>query len=53
MTYAELRHFADSWFLLAMTLTFVSFVAWALRPGSKQQQDETARSILSEDEPHG
>jgi cytochrome c oxidase cbb3-type subunit 4 len=34
MTYDALRHFADSWGLLFLTLVFVGVIGWALRPGA-------------------
>ena len=42
-TYTALRHFADSWVLLAMTLFFVGAIAFAFRPGSRKLADEAAR----------
>lgn len=35
-TYTAMRHFADSWGLLAMTLFFAGVVVFTLRPGSKK-----------------
>ena len=49
-TYSLLRGFADSWYLLFMTLFFVGVVAWAFRPGSRKPQDEAATSIFRNDE---
>ncbi len=51
-TYQMLRHFADSWGLLAMMLFFVGLVGWALRPGAKRLHDEAATMIFK-DEDHG
>ncbi len=34
-TYSILRHFADSWMLLAMTLFFLGACLWAFRPGAR------------------
>ncbi|MEL6265926.1 MAG: cbb3-type cytochrome c oxidase subunit 3 [Pseudomonadota bacterium] len=34
-TYDTLRHFADSWFLIAMMVFFLGVVAFTLRPGSR------------------
>ena len=34
--YETLRHFADSWGLLALSLVFVAILVWAFRPGSKR-----------------
>jgi cytochrome c oxidase cbb3-type subunit 4 len=38
MTYDALRHFADSWGLLFMTLFFVGVIGWALRPGATYRE---------------
>ena len=35
-TYTAMRHFADSWGLLAMTLFFVGVVLFTFRPGGKK-----------------
>jgi cytochrome c oxidase cbb3-type subunit IV len=42
-TYNLLRHFADSWALLAMTGFFVGAILFAFRPGSKAQYDSAAQ----------
>ncbi|RID92845.1 cbb3-type cytochrome c oxidase subunit 3 [Gemmobacter lutimaris] len=44
--YTVLRHFADSWMLLFMTLVFVGVVFYAFRPGSRKAQEEAATSIF-------
>lgn len=49
-TYSLLRSFADSWYLLFMTLFFVGIIAWAWRPGSRKVQDEAANSIFRNDD---
>ena len=48
-TYTALRHFADSWALLAMTLFFIGVVIFAFRPGSRASADEAARIPLQDD----
>lgn len=48
-TYTALRHFADSWGLLGMTLFFLGIVIFAFRPGSKRLADEAAQIPLKED----
>jgi cytochrome c oxidase cbb3-type subunit IV len=35
MSYEALRHFADSWGLLLLTLVFVIVLLWVIRPGSR------------------
>ncbi|MBU6165554.1 MAG: cbb3-type cytochrome c oxidase subunit 3 [Alphaproteobacteria bacterium] len=47
--YDALRHFADSWGLLAMTLLFISFVGWTFRPGARRHHDDAARLIFRSD----
>ncbi len=47
--YTTLRHFADSWALLAMTLFFIGVVLFTLRPGAKSHAHEAAQIPLKED----
>jgi cytochrome c oxidase cbb3-type subunit IV len=35
MSYEALRHFADSWGLLLLTLVFLIVLVWINRPGSR------------------
>ena len=49
-TYSLLRAFADSWYLLFMTLFFVGIIAWAWRPGSRAVQNDAATSIFRNDD---
>ena len=53
MNYHDFRHFADSWGLLAMTVTFLTFVGWTFRRGASQRHDEAARMIFDEDQNNG
>ncbi|AVA26325.1 cbb3-type cytochrome c oxidase subunit 3 [Rhizobium sp. LEGMi198b] len=48
-TYTAMRHFADSWGLLAMALFFVGAIAFTLRPGSKKIANEAADIPLKDD----
>ena len=41
-TYSFLRHFADSWGLVAMSVFFGVVVIWAMLPGSRRAQDDAA-----------
>lgn len=50
MNYEALRHFADSWGLLMMTLLFVSFTGWTFRKGASTHHDRAARMIFKDDE---
>ena len=50
MIYNDLRHFADSWGLVFMAVTFLAMVGWSFRKGAKAKHDHAARSILEEDD---
>lgn len=47
--YTAMRHFADSWGLLAMTLFFVGVVIFTLLPGASTSANEAAKIPLRED----
>ena len=42
MGYEELRHFADSWGLLLLTLVFLAVLLWVVRPGARRRYQEQA-----------
>ena len=46
-TYTLLRHFADSWMLLALFVFFLGMVVFLWRPGAGRLHAEAARSILA------
>ena len=48
--YSILRAFADSWFLLAMTLFYLGCCFWAFRPGSRATHDEISQIPLRDDD---
>mgnify|MGYP002685274308 FL=1 len=48
-TYTAMRHFADSWGLLAMALFFVGAALFVFRPGSRKLADDAARIPLEDD----
>jgi cytochrome c oxidase cbb3-type subunit 4 len=50
MSYDALRHFADSWGLLFMGITFFVLIGWALRPSTRPDHERAARSILENDD---
>jgi cytochrome c oxidase cbb3-type subunit 4 len=52
VTYDALRHFADSYGLVAMAVFYLAACGWALRPGARQRSREAARLIF-EDRDHG
>lgn len=49
MSYESLRHFADSYGLLFMTLVFLGIVAWTFRKGARQGHERAAASILDDE----
>ncbi|WP_028002374.1 CcoQ/FixQ family Cbb3-type cytochrome c oxidase assembly chaperone [Sinorhizobium arboris] len=48
-TYTAMRHFADSWGLLAMTLYFLGVVVFIFRPGATNAAVEASAIPLKED----
>ncbi len=48
-TYDTMRHFADSWALLALFLIFAFVVAFVFRKGSSEQYNHAARIPLEDD----
>lgn len=46
--YEQLRHFADSWWLLLMVIFFVGVVLWVFRPSAKKSYDEQAKIPLKD-----
>ena len=48
--YDQLRHFADSYGLIALLVLFLGLCLWVFRPGAKEHNQEAARSIFNEDE---
>lgn len=51
-TYDMLRHFADSWGLLAMVVTFLVLVLWPFRP-SARAANEAAKTMIFKDDDDG
>jgi cytochrome c oxidase cbb3-type subunit 4 len=49
MSYDQLRHLADSWGLVMLTLTFLGLVGWTFRPGASKHMDDAAQSIFKSD----
>ena len=48
-TYTAMRHFADSWGLLAMAAFFVGAIVFTLRPAGKQAAKDAANIPLKDD----
>ncbi len=44
--YEMMRHFADSWVLLALTGVFFAVILFAFRPGSRPVHDDAAAVIF-------
>lgn len=44
--YSLLRHLADSWVLLVLTLIFLGVILFVFRPGSRRVQQDAASSIF-------
>ncbi|MBF9030030.1 CcoQ/FixQ family Cbb3-type cytochrome c oxidase assembly chaperone [Rhodobacterales bacterium HKCCE3408] len=49
-TYTFMRHFADSWALLALFVFFLGAFVWVWRPGSRVLHDAAAQSIFRNDQ---
>ena len=49
MDYNDMRHFADSWGLLALFVFFVGVVIFAFRPGNRDHTDDAANIPFKED----
>lgn len=48
-TYTAMRHFADVWGLLAMTIFFVGVILFTFRPGGRKSAENAAQIPLKED----
>ncbi len=51
MSYDALRHFADSWGLLAMAATFLSLIGWTFLPAARRGGARAAASIFDDEDP--
>ena len=49
-TYDALRHLADSWGLVVMTVVFIGLAAWPFRPGAQARNEAAARAIFESDD---
>ena len=47
--YDTLRHFADSWALVAMVAIFVTLCLWPFRPGAKSRNRDAATLIFKDE----
>ena len=52
-TYETMRHFADSWGLLAMAVFFAGDPSFVFRPGAETSADEAAKIPLQGGLRHG
>ena len=46
--YDTLRHFADSWGLVFMSVLFVTFVGWTFRKGASARHRDAAHMIFED-----
>ena len=49
-TYEMLRHFADSWGLVAMMVIFTACALWPFRPGARAANEAAAKMIFKDDD---
>jgi cytochrome c oxidase cbb3-type subunit 4 len=52
VNYDDLRHFADSWGLVAMGVLWLTFIGWAFLPRNRGRNRDAAHMIF-EDSDHG
>ena len=50
MNYEALRHFADSWGLVAMGVMFLTFIGWTFLPRARTAHVRAATMILEDEE---
>lgn len=48
MSYDEFRHFADSWGLVFMGVTYLALVGWAFLPRNRQRNRDAANLIFKD-----
>lgn len=48
MSYDSFRHFADSWGLLVMLISYLSFVGWAFLPRNRGRNHDAATMIFKD-----
>lgn len=48
-TYESMRHFADSWAMLAMLVFFAAVILMVFLPGARRRAQEAAQIPLRED----
>lgn len=52
MSYEALRHFADSYGLVAMAMLYLILCGWAFRPGA-ERRNRAAATLIFKDSDHG
>ncbi|EQB08804.1 Cbb3-type cytochrome oxidase subunit 3 [Sphingobium quisquiliarum P25] len=50
MSYDALRHFADSWGLVFMAVTYAVLIGWHFLPKGRERSDKAALAIFETDE---
>jgi len=48
--YDTLRHLADSWGLVAMSVVFLALCLWPFRPGGREHSDAAATMIFKDED---
>jgi|TARA_R100000501_G_scaffold12618_1_gene23232 cytochrome c oxidase cbb3-type subunit 4 len=49
MTYDDMRHFADSYGLVAMVILYMVLCGWAFRPNARKRNKDAANMIFADD----
>ncbi|WP_375195635.1 cbb3-type cytochrome oxidase subunit 3 [Sphingobium sp.] len=50
MSYNDLRHFADSWGLVFMGVTYLILIGWHFLPRGRQRSAEAALAIFERED---
>lgn len=53
MSYDALRHFADSWGLVFMGLSYLLLIGWYFRPGAHRRSSHAATMIFTDSDTQG
>jgi cytochrome c oxidase cbb3-type subunit 4 len=48
--YDTLRHLADSWGLVAMSVVFLALCLWPFRPGARASNEAAANMIFGDED---
>lgn len=53
MSYDALRHFADSWGLVFMGLSYLLLIGWHFQPGAHRRSSHAATMIFTDSDTQG